>query len=153
MGMKTAYIELNATNQIKSLSKKESADSFHYLGIQIFPSTKVTSLSEILNKDFDYFILDMGVLTNYSASELSKCDKQFLIGDFCQWKKHSTCSKIKDLFQNTCLDRENVMILKNFASKSTNLLSTNYRTKVVPYFDSPFLLSVTKFSEVTYLLF
>ena len=70
--MKTAYIELNTTDQIKSLSPKNSLDPFVYKGIHIFPSTKVTSVSDILSKDFDYFILDMGVLTKYTAVEFSK---------------------------------------------------------------------------------
>ena len=153
MGMKTAYIELNTTNQIKALSKKDSLDSFTYLGIHIFPSTKVTSLSEILKRDYDYFILDMGVLTNYTATEFSKCQKQFLVGDFCEWKKQGTLSKIKDLFQNTCLNREQVMILKNYTNESTGLSLSKYHTKVVPSFKNPFQLSVTMFSEVTYLLF
>lgn len=151
--MKTAYIELNTTNQIKSLAKREITDSFTYLGIQFFPSTKVTSLSEILNRDYDYFILDMGVLTNYTAQEFSKCHKQFLIGDFCQWKTASTWSKIKDLFQNTCLNREKVMILKNFTNESTSPNLTKYHTKVIPSFSNPFQLSVTMFGDVTYLFY
>ena len=59
--MKTAYIELNTTEQIKSLSQNNTTDPFVYKGIHIFPSTKVTSLSDILSQNFDYFILDMGV--------------------------------------------------------------------------------------------
>lgn len=153
MGMKTAYIELNTTNQIKSLSKRDNLDSFSYLGIRIFPSTKVTSLSEILNRDYDFFILDMGVLTSYTAPELSKCQKQFIVADFCEWKKATTLAKINNLFKNTCLNRENIMILKNFSSKSTNHLSFSYHTKVVPFFENPFQLSVTMFSAITYLLF
>lgn len=150
--MKTAYIELNTTNQIKSLSKRESLDSFLYYGIHIFPSTKVTSLSEILNRDYDYFILDMGVLTNYTASELLKCNKQFLIGDFSIWKQRGTLSKMEDLFQNTSLKKENVMILKNFTNESTGLSLAKYHTKSLPFFQNPFQLNVTEFHAVTYLL-
>ena len=153
MGMKTAYIELNTTNQIKSLSKRNNSDSFSYFGIHIYPSTKVTSLSEILNRDYDFFVLDLGVLTSYTAPELSKCQKQFIVGDFCEWKKNSTLSKIKDLFQNTCLNREKIMILKNYTSKSTCLFSLGYHEKVVPFFENPFQLTVTSFNAVTNLLF
>ncbi len=60
--MNTAYVELNTTNQIISLSKKNSLEPFIYQGIHIYPSWKVTSLSEILKKGFDYVILDMGIL-------------------------------------------------------------------------------------------
>lgn len=138
MGMKTAYIELNTTNQIKSLSIKHSLKPFVYMGIHMYPSTKVTSLMEILNKEFDYFILDMGVLTNYTAAELSKCHKQFLVCDFCQWKKAITLEKMDDLFQNSNLCKKSVTILTR--NKSTDLILSNFDTKTLPFISNPFHL-------------
>lgn len=156
LGMKTAYIELNTTNQINSLSSnlsKDSTDSFVYLGIHMFPSTKVTSLNEILSRDFDYFILDMGVLTSYTATEFSKCHKQFLVCSFCEWKKRISLEKIKDLFENKFLHKEEIILLKTFHEKSTgpNIFSMNI--KAFPSLPNPFQLPMDVFSDLNKLLY
>lgn len=150
--MKTAYIELNTTNQIKSLSKNNSTKPFIYLGIHIYPSTKVTSLSEILNLDFDYFVLDMGVLTNYTTKEFSNCQKQFLVCDFSPWKKNISLEKMTVLFQNSNLSRDDVMLLKNYKNETalTNLFTKN--AKSFPYLSNPFHLSTVEFSDLNRLL-
>jgi len=142
--MKTAYIELNTTNQIKSLSNKNSLDPFVYKGIHFFPSTKVTSVSDILSKNFDYFIFDMGVLTNYSSVEFSKCHKQFLVCDFCQWKKHILLERINDLFQISFINKKGVIILKTYEKESTGLDLINNNVKTFPFIKNPFQLTVTE---------
>ena len=149
--MKTAYLELNTTNQIRSLSNS-SLDSFSYKGIHIFPSMKVTSLNTILSMDFDYFILDMGVLTNYTAMELSKCHKQFLVCNFCEWKKNLHIQKIEDLLKNTNLNRRRLTLLRTFENKSTlsNLLS--FDVKTFPFIPNPFQLPANLFSSLSQLL-
>lgn len=149
--MKTAYIELNTTNQICSLSNG-SLDSFLYLGIHIYPSTKVTSLTTVLSMDFDYFILDMGVLTNYTAVELSKCHKQFLVCNFCQWKRNILEEKITDLFQKTNLNKKSVTLLKTFDNKSIGPNLFPLKVKSFPFITNPFQLPVDSFSDLNQLL-
>lgn len=149
--MKTAYIELNTTNQISSLSNNGSLDSFVYMGIHIFPSTKVTSLSTILCKNFDYFILDMGVLTNYTAIEFSKCHKQFLVCNLNEWKKQISLNKIKDLFQKTNLRKDSVLIL-NTNNKSTGLNLFKMKIKSFPFLSNPFQLTVDMFNDLNQIL-
>lgn len=151
--MKTAYIELNTTNQIQSLSAKDSTDSFVYLGIHMFPSAKVTSLQEILNKEFDCFILDMGVLTNYTAMEFSKCQKKFLVCSFCEWKKCISLKKIQELFQQTNLNREDLILLKTFENKSTDSMFFSMHAKTFPPLANPFQIPVDMFRDLNCLLF
>lgn len=152
MGMKTAYIELNTTEQIKSLSNKKSLDPFVYKGIHIYPSTKVTSLSDILCKNFDYFILDMGVLTNYTAVEFAKCHKQFLVCDFCPWKKDLQLKKIKDLFKFSCINEKGVILLKTYENEFTCLDFINSNLKSFPFITNPFQLPVTLFHALNVFL-
>ena len=150
--MKTAYIELNTTDQIKSLSQKNSLDPFVYKGIHIFPSTKVTSVSDILSKDFDYFILDMGVLTKYTAVEFSKCHKKFLVCDFCEWKKKLLLKKIKELFELSFINKKGVIILKTYKNESTYPDFINRNLKSFPFIENPFHLSVTVMYALNILL-
>ena len=150
--MKTAYIELNTTNQISSLSPNDSLNSFIYMRIHMYPSMKVTSLSTVLSKDYDYFILDMGVLTNYTAIEFSKCHKQFLVCDFCQWKKQLSLNKINDLFEKTNLNKKSVLILRTFGDKSTNPGLSTMKVTSFPFLSNPFQLSVELLSDLGRLL-
>ena len=152
MGMKTAYVELNTTNQIKSLSKEKNLTFFTYLGIHIFPSTKIASLSEIFDKDFDYIILDMGVLTNYTATEFSKCQKQFLVCNCSEWKREISLEKIKTLFQSTILQKEHVTILKTFENTSTWVPFSRLHLRSFPPINNPFQLPVTLFVDFTRIL-
>lgn len=147
--MKTAYIELNTTNQICSLSN-DSLEPFTYMGIHIFPSMKVTSLSMILNMNFDYFILDMGVLTNYTAVELSKCHKQFLVCNFCAWKKHMHIKKIDELLKNKILNKKCLTLLS--INKSTNQNSLSLPMHHFPFIENPFQLPVNLFSDLNRIL-
>ena len=152
MGMKTAYVELNTTNQIKSLSKKTKLEHFIYSGIHMFPSTKLTSLNELLKRDFDCVILDMGVLTNYTAAEFAKCQKQFLVCNCCEWKREDSLEKIKNLFQSTILQKESVTILKTFENTSTWFSFSGLHLKTFPPINNPFQLPVTLFVDFTRIL-
>ena len=149
--MKTAYVELNTTNQMKSLSKKNSLEPFVYQGIHIYPSTKVTSLTEILSKDFDYVILDIGVLTNYTAAAFTKCQKQFLVCDFCQWKTKLQLERIEDLAQNKKIQRKGIVFLSQ-KIESTYQTLTNDNWKTFPFISNPFQLTVTEFHALNLLL-
>lgn len=153
--MRTAYIELNTTNQIHFLSHKKDVSNFSYKGITIFSCVKVTSLSELLHLNFDYFVLDMSVINTYLAREFSKCDYQFLVTDLCEWKKVSTMEKIEHSFKLMNLSQESVTILSNFGIKKSNALSFSHKGFQVisfPFIQNPFQLQPKEFAIFTKLL-
>ena len=71
---------------------------FYHMGIALFPNATPSSLSGILQMDFEYFILDMGVLNTYTAEAFSRCDKQYLVGSLNSWKRQKTLEKVKIQF-------------------------------------------------------
>lgn len=145
LGRKTAYIELNTTNQIYSLSHGRNKKSFSYLGIDFFPCVTVTSLSEILNKNYDYYILDMGVLNVYTAREFTKCDKQFLVCSLSKWKQQQTLEKLNQLFQQTCLYPGRVTILDNLQAKKSTFFSKFENRISIPFIPNPFQIETNLF--------
>lgn len=145
LGRKTAYIELNTTNQIYSLFHGRNKKTFSYFGIDFFPCVTVTSLSEILNKNYDFFILDMGVLNVYTAREFSKCDKQFLVCSLSKWKKHQTMEKLNQLFQQTNLNQRRVTILDNLHSKKSTSFSMLDNRITIPFIPNPFQIETNLF--------
>jgi hypothetical protein len=149
LGKKTAYVELNATNQICSLSPGTGKRPFSYMGITIFPGTTHTSLPEILRMDFDFFILDMGVLNVYTANEFARYDRQFLVGSLSKWKRKHTLKQIEHLILNSRLHRDYLLILGNDdkkESKKTFFFEDGFRVCPIPFIPNPFRLDSELFS-------
>lgn len=154
-GMKTAYIELNTTNQIRSLSPDFKKVPFRHLGVDIFPEVKVTSLWEILRMDYDYFLLDMGVLNTYTAKEFSKCHQQFLVCNLSKWNYHSVLENVEYLLKNVNLLQEHVTVLCNLSMKKSELSTYSmYKLKMIsfPFIQNPFQLEPKMFEIFTKLL-
>lgn len=147
--MRTAYIELNATNQICSLAPGTEKKQFSYMGITIFPCTAFTSLPELLRMNYDYFILDMGVLNIYSAKEFIKCEKQFLVCSLSKWRRNRTLEKLQELVDTTHMDRKSLHVLA-CGSKNESTLSIPkgpaFKMLSIPFIPNPFHLSSEFFS-------
>ena len=153
LGMKTAYIELNTTNQIHVLSRNERKSSFTYKGIVFYPNTTVTSLSEILHKNYRYFIIDMGVLNTYTTTEFLRCDKQFLICSQSQWRYPQIKEKIEKLLKSNhnmnCLQ-----LIMNLSEKEStfHFFPESCACIFMPYIPNPFQLEPKHFRVFSLLL-
>lgn len=152
LGMKTAYIELNTSNQINNLVNNSENQVFCYKGIDFFPSASVTFLSEILQKNYRYFVLDIGVLNTYTTKEFLRCDKQFLIGSPCKWKRPQIEEKIEQLFSN--LTKQNCFtVIMNLSEKESNsTIFSRYKTVSFPYITNPFHLETRHFHVISQIL-
>lgn len=149
--MKTAYIELNTTNQISALSRKKESLSFRYMGIVFYPNTPVTALTEILQKDYQYFVLDIGVLNTYTTTDFLRCDKSFLICSPSKWRCSLDEEKAQKLFQNqqqNCIQL--IMNLKEEESKFS-FFSKDKEPLCFPYLSNPFHLEPRHFRAVSLL--
>ena len=151
--MKTAYIELNTTNQIHVLSHIQGKPSFSYKGIVFYPNADVTSLPKILHENYRYFVVDMGVLNTYNISEFLRFDKHFLICSPNPWRYPHTKEKIDKLFKN--YDKQNcfqlIMNLSEKESKS-HFFSNACDVFFMPYISNPFQLEPKHFSVFSLLL-
>lgn len=142
MGKKTAYIELNTTNQISSLHKKRVQKTFSYLGITIFPCVTVTSLSGILALNYDYFVLDIGVLNAYTLKDFLNCDQRFLVCSFSKWKVRKTEEKLATLFQSNNIKAGHVTVLHNLMLKKEKSKFSSLSNPIIffPFIPNPFQL-------------
>ena len=149
MRKKTAYIELNTSNQISSLSGKRQKTTFLFMGITFFPNVTLARLPEILQKRFDYFVLDMGILNTNTAYEFSRCQKQFLVGSMSLWKQEKTVKNLEQLQKITNMNQEHMVFLGNPMIKES-LCSGRFKafSKVisVPFIENPFQIASKDFS-------
>ena len=143
--MNTAYVELNTHNHVSALVRKTQKPSFQYKGIVFYPNTNVTSLPEILRKDYQYFILDMGVITTYTANEFLRCDKSFLICSPSKWRESQVHKKIENIFKHE--EKKNcVTLIMNLNEKES------YTNISFPYISNPFQIEPKHFRAISLLL-
>jgi len=153
LGMTTAYIELNPHNHICALVRKKRKPSFCYKGIVFYPNTHVTSLPEILRKDYRYFILDMGVLNTYTASEFLRCDKSFLICSPSKWRKSQLEKKIENLFKHQTKKNCITLIMNLSYEESYFSISSDFGKRLsFPYIENPFQIEPRHFRAISLLL-
>lgn len=145
---------MNTTNQISCLNKKQDKKAFIYKGIHFFPFTTITSLSDIYRMDFDYYVLDMGVLNAFTAEEFSKCHQQFLVCSLSEWKKSLSLEKIAEFIQKNYIHQEYVTVLGNVDIKKSKLaISSNIKCNylVLPFLENPFRLVTDSFTVLNQL--
>jgi hypothetical protein len=149
--MKTAYIELNTTRQISTLSNKTEKLSFRYKGIVFYPNTPVTALTEILQKDYRYFILDIGVLNTYTTTDFLRCDKSFLICSPSKWRSTQLEEKTQQLFQNQ--QQNCIQLIMNLTEKGSNFtfFPKSQNLHYFPYLSNPFHLEPKHFRAISLL--
>ncbi len=143
MGKKTAYVEVNASNQIHSLVPGTGNKPFTYMGIFIFPDTTITSLPDVLRMDFDYFILDMGVLNAYTAKEFLKHEKQFLVCSLSKWKRSQTITKLQHLLSENNVQSGSLTVLSTSSTKESKITVSDgltFQVHSVPFLPNPFQL-------------
>ena len=119
------------------------------MGISIFPHRTFTSLAEILHLNYDYFILDMGVLNSYSAKEFAKFEKPFIVCSLSEWKKKKTSEKLCKLLETTYIPDEYITILSNCSKKESKLkISPDFTFPVIsiPFIQNPFQLNLEFFT-------
>ncbi len=152
LGMKTAYIEFNTSNQIRTICQKKEKPFFTYKGIVFYPDTNVTSLSEILHKDYQYFILDMGVLNTYTIREFLRCDKPFLICSPSKWRRSQSKEHLENLFKN--LHYQHCKVIMNLCEKESNFspLLESCEHIPFPFFQNPFQLETKCFHAIYQIL-
>ena len=118
------------------------------MGITFFTRISLSRLPEILQRNYDYFILDMGVLNPNTAYEFSRCDQQFLVGSLSIWRKEKTFEKLEQLLKTTNIYQERVVFLGNPMIKESmysGKLKAFFRVISVPFIKNPFRIASNDF--------
>ena len=148
-------MELNTSDEIRFIKGGTHKDVFYHMGIALFPNVSPSSLSDILDMDFEYFILDMGVLNTYTIEQFSHCQKQFIVGSLNSWKRQKTLEKISTLTKNTMIHQDKVIFIRAPEEKESNFsLFSKPFAKIVdaPYIANPFHISFNSFGFYEILL-
>jgi hypothetical protein len=141
---RTAYVELNGSNQIRSLSDDPDMDTFFYMDIACYPSSIAEDLNRILAERFSYIILDLGVLTSDTCREFYRCDLKFIIGSVSPWKAGRFYDTLESLLYNTNPSQDHIVILGNLGIKETLRDFQRFcgcQVYAIPFLQNPFQLT------------
>ena len=116
---RTAYVELNGTHEILSLSKTADEKVFTYKNVDFFPHAVMSTLTEILNMRYERVIIDFGILNPNTLKEFMRCDVRIAVCTISKWNR-GALNRIIELFNsNKITDSESVKILFNLVEKRT----------------------------------
>lgn len=137
---RTAYLEVNSSHEIASLSsKKDPTIPFRCNGVSYYPEITLRQLREQLHLQHKYKILDFGVLTPYSFPEFVRCDYCIVLTNVSIWKDRQLLQFIEEL-KKTNLGKDyktNVRFMSmGNLKKDRKRVETSYGIRVIPV---PFL--------------
>lgn len=141
---KSAYLELNATDEISNLCKDSYRDYFLYCGITIYPNVTFTALSEISSPSYEYLVLDMGIIHPNIYSEYFRNDLCILLGSICPWKSREYYMFLEELKKYNKKYWDKVWCFGSFGIKEhTRLFQKHYHyhLETYPYLENPFRLT------------
>jgi hypothetical protein len=100
--LKTAFIECNNNMDFELLQEeyewsKEDDQSFSLDRITYYKQVSATSISDILNEDFQCYIFDFG--TNYTSfkEEFIRCGSKIILGDRGLWNQRKMVTFLKSI--------------------------------------------------------
>lgn len=84
---KTAYLEVNASHEISTLSRAhDPSASFRHQGVIYYPELTIRKATEILSLNYEFYILDFGALTTHTMLEFKRCDHRIVLTNVSIWK-------------------------------------------------------------------
>ena len=115
----TAYLEVNATNEIYQLNPKHTTGKFTYMGIDFFPEVTLRQLPELLQMKYSCFVLDFGVPNAYTFPEFLRCGLKFCVCSYSPWKRQQYDDFYRHYNKNNELHHTHVKVLGNYEIKDT----------------------------------
>lgn len=149
-GFRVAYLEMNREDDIKYLlyaleedmDKLCEANHFSIFNTTYYKNVRDPELIEILNEDYEYFILDFGTDFNKNKNELLRCDVKLVIGSLTEWKRKYLVQFIDNKRELPSFSNWKYLIVFG-QRKDLRIASSEFHIKLnqIGYEPDPFLLS------------
>ncbi|MCD7709089.1 MAG: hypothetical protein LUI02_04360 [Clostridiales bacterium] len=147
----TAYLEMNASHEIFSLSGKSGEEStFCLQRVDYHPAMTISSEQEMLSRRYRYFVLDFGKLNTYTTAEFLHCDRKLAIGCVSPWKQAQFQKFYGKLSHSKNLEKEGILYIGNYMGTEGDLRKLEKRlgTRVMPmpFIPDPFHVDSANFT-------
>ena len=159
---KTAFLELHERNEISCLfsddnpfsnenissrggqiafCNKEQTDAVIHRGcVDYYPNVACEHVPMLLNRGYEYLILDLGSSPEAKKSEFLRCDIKLVLGSLAPWK----IPYYKNFMKEYCFGDQNgpciLYFVQSGSRKTTALFSKEYHISMqsIPFIKNPF---------------
>ena len=167
---KTAYLELHERNEISSLfsnenpfscentfsrggqialcKEKQTDASIHRRRIDYYPNVACEQVPVLLNRGYEYLILDLGSSQEAKKSEFLRCDIKLVLGSLAPWKVSYYNNFLKEYSFGDQAGQCILYFVQSGSRKTTTLFSKEHHISVqnIPFIKNPFQIEKELFS-------
>lgn len=98
---KTAVLEWNDHGDFFRMrrfceKREHGAGGFRILDVDYYGAADAEKLTECLNRDYRYILIDYGELTGNRRLECARCDKKILVGALSEWQADAFLEEVKE---------------------------------------------------------
>lgn len=150
LNAKTALLECNNHNDLRHIQnaymgvekEQEFSREFSIYGVTYFRNVSENEVAEILNRDFEYYILDLGIEFEQNKKEFLRSDLKFVIGSLAEWRIDNLFNFHKKTSRFHGSDTFSYLIVFGIKKEIKELKKElDMNVIEIPYEPDPFLLS------------
>lgn len=145
-GFKTALLDCSGNNDFKSLcylvkknSQVQKTGCFQIRGLTVYPSMEPEKADNFKRADYDYILLDHGVLDEYVSSNMKRSDVRLIVSPGADWKINRIGAILKK-YPDVLEDKNTWFSFPFQNQESINIIKTYYNlsnTIIIPYAANP----------------
>ncbi len=146
---KVALVEHNKNNDFSQIARAyygETRDDeeFPLYKVDYYSHASSQKVSEILNRNYEYVVIDFGSDYQGSINEFMRCSKKIVMGSFCMWRYGEYLELCK--FIETIEGAESWLHVLNGDSKYINAIERKKKIKAVKRLniDDPYVVGSTE---------
>lgn len=127
---------------------------FSLHNVDYYPRVYSGEIPSLLNRGYDYLILDMGALDETDVSEFLRCDRKLVLGSLAPWKLRKYEAFFEQFDHYTNLGEGFCYLVQTGANEALSGFSKtrNIRLHSVPFIGNPFRIDKDQFSFFSTLL-
>ncbi len=148
--LRCALLELHARDELSALCSdpgfhvQNAADGerprFTLHRVDYYPRVRSSEIPSLLNRGYDYLILDMGALDEADVSEFLRCDRKLVYGSLAPWKLRKYEAFFEQFDHQLNLGEGFCYLVQTGNNETLSLFSREHhiRMQSVPHIDNPF---------------
>lgn len=146
---KTAFLECNKNNDFRyiqmayeDIKEPNLKKMFMIYNVTYYMNVRVHELTELLNQDFEYIVLDLGSDFQVNKEEFLRSDIKFVIGSLIEWKRDRFMEFLESNQKLHRGEQWKYLVVFGLAKEIRQLKKRwNYNINSIPFEADPFILS------------
>lgn len=137
---RTAVVELSGNHTIEKLAK--TGGPFDWNGISCYPNFMKNGIADVINRDYEIVIFDMGSNYYRTRTELLRCNQKVILGSLSPWRKTEYIRFVTEVMGEDRNVRNMIFLTQNGMKKDKKDFkkTTGQTVYPIPYLPEPMLV-------------